>query len=202
MEKIPNVGNAVKIVSLLENDIFHEVSLNQLSKLVSLDYKTIRATSQQLLDIGILKKNIRGKGHFISLNLRHYDIKTYLSFAAYYNRLTYFQKNKELNFLLEEIKNLNLGDSSLILFGSQVIRKQGKSSDVDLLLLTDNKSTVVKVKSLLSNYNLKSDLISLAFKQYQNALQAREFNLVNQVLEKHIILYDPELYWELTLGGL
>lgn len=202
MEKIPNLKNAVKIISLLEKNIFQEISLRQISKFITLDYKTIRKTVQQLVKLGLLKINIKGKGHFVSLNLNHYDIKTHLSFASYYNRLRYFQKSTRFIFLLEEIKRLHLVDSSLILFGSHAIHAHTKSSDVDLLLLTNSKNAATKVKSILLSYNIKSDLNVVSYGHYQKALHSRQFNLTNQVLEKHIIFYNPELYWELTLRGL
>mgnify|MGYP001609094142 CR=1 FL=1 len=103
---------------------------------------------------------------------------------------------------LEEIKKLSLQDSCLVLFGSYVLNKQTKSSDVDLLLITKNKTAPAKIRSLLLNYNIKTDLNVLNFEQYQKALSNRGFNLVNQVLNKHIIFKNPELYWELTLRGL
>jgi predicted nucleotidyltransferase len=202
MDKIPNIDNTIKVISLLEKDVFREVSLHKMSKLVDLDYKTIRKTIQQLLNESILKKEVKGKAHFISLNLNHGDIKTYLSFAAYNNKKGYFNKEKVLNYLSEEIKALDLPDSCLVLFGSYVLEQQTKSSDVDLLLITRSKTAQVKIKSLLLNYGLKADLNILTFKQYWNALSSRSFNLANQVLNKHIVLKNPELYWELTLRGL
>lgn len=202
MEKIPNMGNTIKIISHLEKNIFQEASLHQLSKLIDLDYKTIRKTVQQMLALDILRKETKGKAHFISLNLDHNDIKTHLSFASYYNRLDYFQKSTQLSYLFEEIKKLNLQDSCLVLFGSYVLNKQTKSSDVDLLLITQSKTTSTKIKSLLLDYNLKTDLNVLTFEQYKKALSSRSFNLVNQVLSKHIVLKNPELYWGLTLPGL
>ncbi len=202
MENIPNMENAFRILSLLEKDIFQEASLHQISKIINLDYKTIRKTVQQLLAEALLKKEIKGKAHFVSLNLNHSDIKTYLSFTAYYNRRTYFQKNASLGYLLEEIKKMELHDSCLVLFGSHVLNLQTKSSDVDLLLITKSKTVPAKMKSLLLNYNIKTDLNVLNFEQYQKALSNRGFNLVNQVLNKHIIFKNPELYWELTLRGL
>ncbi len=202
MDKIPNMENALRIISLLEKNIFQEISLHQISQHISLDYKTICKTVQQLVAIGLLKKETKGRGHFVSLNLNHYDLKTYLSFASYLNRVHYFKNNSSLIFLLEEIKRLHLGDSSLFLFGSRVINGHSKSSDIDLLLLTNSQNAAATVKSLLSNYNLKADLMVVSFDQYQKALHSREFNLPNQVLEKHIILYQPEVYWALTLRGL
>ncbi|MBI4981261.1 nucleotidyltransferase domain-containing protein [Candidatus Woesearchaeota archaeon] len=202
MEKIPNMENTLRIISLLEKDIFQEVSLHQMSKRIDLDYKTIRKTVQQLIAGKILIKEIKGKAHFVSLNLDYSDVKTYLSFAAYYNQRAYFQKVTPLGYLYEEVKKLNLQDSCLVLFGSHVLNKQTKSSDVDLLLITNSKTASAKIKSLLLNYNIKNDLNILTFKQYQKALFSRGFNLVNQVLNKHIILKNPELYWELTLRGL
>lgn len=202
MDKIPNMENALRIISLLEKNIFQEISLHQISQRISLDYKTIRKTVQQLVAMSLLKKETKGRGHFVSLNLNHYDLKTYLSFASYANRVHYFQKNHQLIFLLEEIKKLNLGESSLILFGSTVVQANTKSSDIDLLLLTNNQNTAMTLKSLLSNYNLKADLTVVSFDQYKKSLRDRGFNLANQVIEKHIILYRPEVYWNLTLGGL
>ncbi len=202
MEKIPNMENTFRILSLLEKDIFQEVSLHQISKLVDLDYKTIRKTVRQLLALDILRKETKGKAHFISLNLNHSDIKTYLSFASYYTRLAYFQKETSLGFLSEEMKKLSLLDSCLVLFGSYAVNKQIKSSDVDLLLIADSKTISSKIKSLLLDYNIKTDLNILTFEQYQKALSSRGFNLANQVLSKHVILKNPELYWKLTLRGL
>lgn len=202
MEKIPKMDNTLKIVSHLEKNIFQESSLHQLSKLIDLDYKTIRKTVQQLLALNILRKEAKGKAHFISLNLAHSDIKTYLSFASYYNRLAYLQKGAKLSYLLGELQKLDLRDSCLVLFGSYVLNKQTKSSDVDLLLITQSKTTSTKITSLLLDYNIKTDLNVLTLEQYKKALSSRGFNLVNQVLSKHIVLKNPELYWELTLRGL
>ncbi|GEM_PF-5310027 len=202
MEKVPNMENTFRIISLLEKDIFQEFSVHQISKLVDLDYKTIRKTVQQLLAEKILIKEIKGQAHFISLNLNHSDLKTYLSFASYCTRLTYFQKGTKLDYLFEEVKKLSLEDSCLILFGSYVLNKQTKSSDVDLLLITNRKTAPTKIKSLLLDYNIKTDLNILTFEQYQKALSSRGFNLANQVLSKHIIFKNPELYWGLTLQGL
>ena len=202
MDKIPNMDNALKIVSLLEKDIFQEYSVHQISKLVSLDYKTISKTIKQLLSMKIITTKTKGKGHFISLNLNHYDLQIYLSFATYYNRLLFFQKDTSLQYLVEELKVMDLRNSCLILFGSHVVQQQTKSSDVDLLLITNNQQTATRIKSLLLNYNLKADLNILSFSHYEKALRSREFNLVNQVLPKHIILKNPALYWDLTLGRL
>jgi len=202
MEKIPNMENALKILSLLEKDIFREASLLEISKQIELDYKTIRKTITQLLLWGILKKEVKGKAHFVSLNLNHEDLKTYLAFAAYYNKCAYFNKENPLNYLFEEIKKIDMYESSLVLFGSHVLNKQTKSSDVDLLLITNNKNISATIKSLLLNYNIKTDLNVLTFEQYRKALFDRGFNLTNQILSKHIILKNPEGYWELTLRGL
>ncbi len=202
MDKIPNLENTFRIISLLEKNVFQEISLHQISQRISLDYKTIRKTAQHLVAMGLLKKETKGRGHFVSLNLNHYDIKTYLSFASYVNRMHFFQRNPPLIYLMEEIKKLDLKESSLILFGSTVIQANTKSSDIDLLLLTNSQNAAATVKSLLSNYNLKADLMVISFDQYKKSLRERGFNLANQVLEKHIILYQPEIYWALTLGGL
>ncbi len=202
MDKIPNMGNALKIVSWLEKDIFQEYSMHQISKLVGLDYKTISKIIKQLLSFGILITKTKGQGHFISLNLSHYDIQTYLSFAAYYNRMIFFEKNTRLQYLLEELKRINLRDSSLILFGSFVLGQQTKSSDIDLLLITNDRQAPPIIKSLLQNYNLKVDLNVLSSPQYEKALHSRDFNLANQIIPKHIIFKSPEMYWSLTLRGL
>ncbi len=202
MDKIPNMDNALKIVSLLEKDIFQEYSAHQISKLVSLDYKTISKTIKQLLSMRIITTKTKGKGHFISLNLSHYDLQVYLGFAAYYNRLLFFRKNASLQYLLEELKRMDLRDSCLILFGSFVLGQQTKSSDIDLLLITNESQVSLMIKSLLQNYNLKADLMILSPEQYKKALYDRGFNLVNQIIQKHLILKNQELYWALTLRGL
>ena len=202
MEKIPNIENSIKIISFLEKDIFQDISMHQFSMQVNLDYKTIRKTVQILSQLNILKKEIKGKAYLISLNLSHYDIKTYLGFASYYNRLTYFLKVSQFAYLFEDVKKLGLGHSCLVLFGSYVLDRQTKSSDIDLLLITESKAAASRIKSLLLNYDLKTDLNILSFEQYQKALASRDFNLANQVLSKHIVLKNPELYWELTLQGL
>ena len=163
MEKIPNLGNALKIVSLLEKDIFQEVSVHQLSKLIKLDYKTISKTVKQLVALDVLTKKLRGHAHFLSLNLNHIDIKTYLSFASYYNRLVYFKNDTKLNYLFEEIKKLNFLDSTLVLFGSSVLGQQTKSSDIDFLLITKNKKVQTALKSLFLKYVLNVDLNILTF---------------------------------------
>ena len=80
-------------------------------------------------------------------------------------------------------------------------RQSGNLSSKSIIEGWDQQ-TATRIKSLLLNYNLKADLNILSFSHYEKALRSREFNLVNQVLPKHIILKNPALYWDLTLGGL
>jgi DNA-binding transcriptional ArsR family regulator len=138
VENMPNLENITKIISLFERNIFEDYSVREISKKILLDYKTVRKTIKKLLALELIKLKIKGKSNMIALNLNHSDVKTYLSFASYFNRLLYFAQNAKLIFLLEEINRLNLFDITVVLFGSHVTGEQKKHSDLDLLLISKN----------------------------------------------------------------
>ena len=88
----------------------------------------------------------------------------------------------------------------LLLFGS--IIESNKPRDIDILLIVDNNDKIEFHEKFLdnitSNYNLPFETRVISFESIQEMLVKRdEKNIMNEILNKHIILFGAELFYRL-----
>src|SRR3989338_8599328 len=92
----------------------------------------------------------------------------------------------------------------LLMFGSAV--DSNKPRDVDILLIVDSTDKVEFHEKFLhniaSNYGLPFEERVIGFESVYEMLSKRdEKNVMNEILNKHIILYGAELFYRLIQRG-
>ena len=165
---------------------------------VSLTHRAIKP----LIDSNIIK---RDKHKNLSLNYAiHHET---LAFAEYLRRDEALKKSNlgDISLFANEVMDKIKEDSFILLmFGSAV--DSSKPRDVDILLVVDNTDKVEFHEKFLhniaSNYDLPFEERVIGFESVYEMLGKRDgANIMNEILNKHIILYGAELFYRLIERG-
>lgn len=137
-----------------------------------------------------------------------------LNYRENHQELAYFEhlrskeildKNKDLSLLRGDIiDKLPYGYFVLLVFGSGATSK--KPRDIDLLLIVEKTDCIESAEKALynitRNYTINLHTVVISFESVYEMLSSRdERNVMNEVLNKHIILYGSELFYRLLKKG-
>ena len=82
----------------------------------------------------------------------------------------------------------------LLLFGSYAEGKQTKSSDIDLLLISNNPKPIETQVNLLP---LNIHLTHITYENFESMLKSKEFTVVSEAGKNNILLFGIEDYYRL-----
>ena len=94
----------------------------------------------------------------------------------------------------------------LLIFGSAVISE--KPNDIDILLIVDDVEKIDSSEKYLyntsRNYSIGKEIHinTISYKSVYEMLTKRDkVNVMNEVLNKHLIIYGAEIFFRLLTGG-
>lgn len=183
------MDNKNSLLVFLAKNMDKSLSLNQISKFSRIPYATLYRLHDK--NKSLLDKKIIGKSIVISLKKTEI-VKNYLIIASYEEMNEFLAKNPLFKKISED---LSKGDYSLILFGSYAEGKQTKASDVDLLIINKDGSKNINFSKYETLFKIEINPIFVSFIEFEVMLKDKEENVGKQVLKKHIILYNQELFW-------
>ncbi|MCK5026008.1 MAG: hypothetical protein KAS15_05420 [Nanoarchaeota archaeon] len=195
----------IKIMQLIVSRITDLFSINGIANIlkmnVSLAHRAIKPLIKEKKLLNLNKQN------HISLNYReNHDVLTYVEYMRR-NELLNKPRNIDLAMCLKDfIDNFQEEAFVLLIFGSAVnIRNPG---DIDILLILDDIKKTESAERFLHNisrnYELdeKLHIVAISYESVCEMLSARnEVNVMNEVLNKHIIVYGAEIYYRLIKKG-
>ena len=134
------------------------ISIRELSREISITQPNLSAVLKELEEAGVLKSKKIGTSLVFKLNQGHFLIDDVL--------FPLFQKeNKSIKILTEFLlKKIKFDFVSLILFGSIARGEGGYKSDIDLVIVIDDKASAKKTESAILEIN--HDII----KKFGNAI--------------------------------
>ena len=180
---------------ITESFTLREVARN-LEMHVSLTHRAI----QPLINSNIIKQDKHKK---LLLNYKtHHET---LVFAEYLRRNEFLEKHKDIKLFNDDLtKKIKEDNFVLLIFGSAV--ESDKPRDIDVLLIVDNIEKVEFHEKFLHNiasyYNTPFEERVISFESLYEMLSRRdEKNVINELLNKHIILYGAELFYRILERG-
>jgi hypothetical protein len=185
-----------KVLQLFTGNLTESFTLREVSRKLDMHVSLAHRAIQPLLKLKVIEKN-KHKNLFINYHANHEII----IFAEYLRRNTFFQQWPDIEYLSNEIINKMKEESFvLMIFGSAVT--SNKPRDIDLLLLVDNSEKIdfheKFLLNILSGHNLPFEEKVISFENFYEMLSnTNNKNIVNESLNKHIILYGAELYYRL-----
>lgn len=193
------------IMQLFAGRIDESFSIRQVGRELKTDYSMVyRAISPLIKKHKLL---VKSKDSKVRLNFReHHGM---LSYVEYLRRgeLLNKPKNEYLAACLAAfIKKFREDSFALVLFGSVV--DKDKPRDVDLLLIVDSEGKTESSEAFLHNvsrdYGLdgKMHIVCISYESVYEMLGNREQrNVMNEALNKHVIIHGAELFYRLLDRG-
>ena len=160
----------------------------------------------KLIKKGIISKKTVGNAHLCSLNLKHDETIAIIFDYETHKKSSFYKEHKVLKayFLdfFKEAKRHNI--HSFVIFGSYASGKETKKSDLDILIILENKKQSDMMHKLINNAFKLSDAeinpIVIGRKDFIEMLANKvKLNIGKEALKSHIILYGIERFWELVL---
>jgi len=194
--------STAKVLQLFTGHITEFFTLREVARRlkmhVSLAHRAIKPLIEEKIVLHDKRKNLR-------LNYKiHHET---LAFAEYLRRdeLVGKAKYKNMTLFAEELINKIKEDNFILLvFGSTV--DSAKPRDIDVLLIVDNTAKIdfheKFLHNLASSYNLPFEERVISYESVYEMLSKRdEMNVMNEILNKHIILYGAESFYRLIQRG-
>lgn len=189
------MDNKLKIINYLGKNFGRPFTMRELSKATGMPYATFHRTVQKMKEL----LNIRtvGKSKTLALNAENQAIKSYLAVSSEEEKEEFLKKQPMLNKIASELNTKDI----VVLFGSYAKGMQREASDIDLLIINKKgeKSASFSKYELLFNRKINPLFVTKA--EFRKMLQEREENVGKQALKDHIILNNPEGFWECALNG-
>lgn len=192
--------NQFKIMELFVSNLTKRFGVREVARLLDMNNSLAHRNIAPLIEKGILVKD--DKGYLLVDFRKNNEI---LSYAEYQRRNKFLKRNKDLSLMLDEAtQEFPYGYFVMLIFGSTVT--SSKPRDIDLLIIIENTEDIEKAEKHLyyitRNYGLPIHSLIISFESVYNMLALREEkNVMNEVLNKHLILYGAELFYKLINKG-
>lgn len=113
---------------------------------------------------------------------------------------TFLQKHSWVKLMLEDILDSAACFFILLVFGSYAKEKSTSKSDLDLLIITQDKKDIKEVENAIQRAytKVKKSPIFVDVNDFKEMVRnPRELNVGNEAKRNHIILYGAEEYYQL-----
>lgn len=192
--------STANVLQLFTGHITESFTLREAARRLKMHVSLTHRAIHPLIDAKIIEQD---KHKNLSLNYKiHHET---LAFAEYLMRDRLFNRFKDIKLFADEvIKKIKEDSFVLLVFGSAV--DSNKPRDIDILLIVDSTSKIEFHEKFLhniaSNYDLSFEERVIGFESVYEMLSKRdEKNAMNEILNKHIILYGAELFYRLIERG-
>ncbi len=184
----------LKIVKLLIQDKKPK-TIREIAGEINSDYRIVYTSAHKLIDKNILTAETLGSSSLCRLNKFYYGREIY---EAEDERKTAILRNKNLHQIYKEVlSKINTSFFVLLLFGSYASDRQTKSSDIDLLFISNERDFEAKITDILSLLPLKIHPLVFTEEEFIRMKDSKKPNIIPETIEKNIILYGIEAYYRL-----
>ena len=188
------MDNKLKMINYLGKNK-KKFTMHELSSLIHIPYATFHRTISKMP--GLIVKQKAGKATLIELNSTPI-IKSYLAVSSEEEKKEFLKKSPLISKISSEIESNDI----VILFGSYAKRTENKKSDIDLMVINKNGNKSLSFSKYEILFKKKINPIFITEREFKQMLKEKEENVGKQALSNHIILNNPEKFWELTLNGI
>ena len=189
------MDNKLKILNYLGKNK-KKFTMHELSTILKVPYASFYRTVKSMPDLIVKEK--AGKATLIEIKSLNPIIKSYLTISSEEEKKEYLKTNPIINKITKEI----ISKEIIILFGSYAKSKQTEKSDIDFMIINKDGSKTISFAKYETLFKKKINPIFLTEHEFRQMLKEKEENVGKQALQNHIILNNPERFWELVLNGI
>ena len=189
------MDNKLRIVNYLGKHIGQSFTMLELSKAAGVPYATFYRTLHRMKEL--VKVRRVGKSKTVSLNTDNASIKPYLTISSEEEKQDFLKKQLILGKIASEFNTKDV----VVLFGSYAKGSETERSDIDLLIISKGGEKSLSFSKYEVLFRKKINPIFVTKKEFEKMLLDKNENVGKQALKNHIILNNPESFWEAVLHG-
>lgn len=187
------MDNNLKIIKYLGKNQEKRYTMHELSRLLAIPYASFYRTVQQMTDL--LEVETVGKSKTLQIKKNNPVLKAYLTIAADEERKEFLKKQPILKKITTELNT----NEVVLLFGSYAKGTETEKSDIDLLIINKQGKKMISFSKYELLFKKKINALVITPKEFKKMLHDTEENVGKQAVKNHIILNNPESFWELIL---
>lgn len=162
------------------NDYSASFSGSELARLTKIPQRTVARILTQLVNMNLLKLDIRGKNNFYYFDLQDKRIKQLMNLVESYKSLKF---SLDTSLWKEIVPLLEFGN--VVLFGSRAKGYATKSSDIDLVIFSNKTKKLDNVLRHLSKVQAQT----IPFEKFEKLVEQKKI-LALEVLKNHVVFGD------------
>ncbi len=183
-----------KIISLFIEEKTPK-TIREISKKIKSDYRITHTATQRLLEKNILLSKKIGQSSLCELNNSFYGSEIYV---AENKRKDNLLKNKDLKQLYQEVMaKIKSTFFIFLIFGSYAARESTKSSDIDILFVSNEQGFEEKISNILSLLPIKTHAFVFTEEEFIRMKDSKKSNVIKEMIKNNVILYGAENYYRL-----
>lgn len=190
------MDNKHKIINYLGKNQNKRCTMHELSKVLGIPYASFYRAVESMKDLLSIEEV--GKSKVISLNKHNSVVKSHLAVSSDEERKEYLQKNPVIRKIYQELDTKDI----VILFGSYAKEVQTEKSDIDVMIVNKSGNKSISFSKYETLFRIKINPVFITKKEFKLMLKDKEENVGKQALYRHIILSNPESFWECAFNGV
>ena len=188
-----------KIMEIFAANIAERFSIKGISKITGKDYSLVHRSIKPLIAESLLAKDKQG---YLSLNYKENTAQIACVEALRTQKFFQKKQNKVIGLFIEDaLKAIKEDFFVMLIFGSAVEQKKAPG-DIDILFIADANAKINKTDKLLRNialnFSAKFDINVISAESiYEMASKRDQTNVMNETLNKHLIIFGAENYYRM-----
>ncbi len=189
------MDNKQKIINWLGKNPEKQFTMHELSLKLKIPYASFYRSVNEIRDLLTISKI--GKSKVIKLNTQNKILKSYLAISSDEERKEYLNQYS----IIKKIHNELNTEDIVVLFGSYAKKKETEKSDIDLMIINKNGQKTIPFSKYEILFKIKINPIFITEKEFKLMLNQQQENVAKQALQNHIILNNPDKFWENVLNA-
>ena len=185
-----------EIMKIFVSRIDKKFSINEIAELLKKPYALIHRSMQELIKNKVI---LADEKKLLSLNYKENFAE--LSFIESIRAKNSIVKEKSVSLFVNDcLKEIREDFFIFLIFGS--FAEKNKFNDLDIIVILDNQRKIEQtekiIKNIASNFSFRIDLHVLSEESVYEMFSKREqINILNESLNKHLIVFGGENYYKL-----
>jgi len=170
-------------------------TIREIAKEIKSDYKITHTAVQLLLGKKALLSKRVGKSTLCELNPNYFGIEIY---KAENQRKEAMLNNRDIVQLYKEVmERVKKSLFVFIVFGSYAKKRQTKTSDIDIMFISNETGFEEEVTNTLALLPVKTHTLVFTEEEFVRMKDAKRPNVVQEAMENNVILFGIENYYRL-----
>jgi predicted nucleotidyltransferase len=190
------MDNQHKIINYLGKHPGNKYTMHGLSKELKIPYASFYRTINSIKDLLVIEEV--GKSKIIALNKQNKVVKSHLVVSSDEERKDYLKKYPIIRKIYQELNTEDI----VVVFGSYAKKTQTEKSDIDLLIINKDGKKGISFSKYELLFKIKINPVFISINEFKLMLKDKEENVGKQALYSHIILNNPDGFWECVFNGV